>query len=414
MEDDKDEEGEATQKLRKELKDFMVLTKFDDKPLASLLPPPSEYYEEDIGLPQGAKILGGRKGDITLVSPATWVLVLEKNGAMHGCLFSCVGALLTFSFSVIIALLTIWLINVGTQLVNILAGAVVANPKTVAKACLEWQGKLSQFFILEGYKGKGKAKALLGDSEQTGTKRSFKSTELVDSDSNKEEEQDRVHVIKKIKREHVEELTGARKRKEIIELEDEEVEIVAPKTPMAGPSQQISKLVVLIPSMPKPIPKLIVALASPVAGPSTAPIVPDPASKPATTTPISNPAPVKSTTSAVKGSFIVKDPFIVRQFKLVGTEESSVLIINQVTEVPATQETLQDEESSNEDSNNKDGKGNDDDSDNDDATMDIDSAKHPEETQPTAPTKVTVTTIKAPVSVADKTKEDALFQIILY
>ncbi|KAG6870996.1 hypothetical protein C0995_009123, partial [Termitomyces sp. Mi166 len=82
-EDDKDKEGEATQKLRKELEDFMVPTKFDNKLLVSLLLPPSEYYEGDIGLPQGAKILGGRKGDITLVSPAMRMLVLEKNGAVH-------------------------------------------------------------------------------------------------------------------------------------------------------------------------------------------------------------------------------------------------------------------------------------------------------------------------------------------
>ncbi|KAG6871221.1 hypothetical protein C0995_007100 [Termitomyces sp. Mi166 len=164
MEDDKDEEGEAAQKLRKELEDFVVLTKFDDKLLVSLLLLPSEYYEGDIGLLQGAKILGGRKG---VVSPTTWALVLEKNGA--------------------------------------------------------------------GYKGKGKAKALLDDSEQTGAKQTFKLTELVDSDSNKGEEEERVHVIKKIKHEHVKELTGTRKGKEIIELENE-VEIVAPKTPMAGPS----------------------------------------------------------------------------------------------------------------------------------------------------------------------------------
>ncbi|KAG6886749.1 hypothetical protein C0995_005239 [Termitomyces sp. Mi166 len=70
MEDDEEEE-EATQKLRKELEDFVVPTTFDNKLLASLLPPPSEYYEGDMGLPQGAKISGGRKGDITLVSPAT-------------------------------------------------------------------------------------------------------------------------------------------------------------------------------------------------------------------------------------------------------------------------------------------------------------------------------------------------------
>ncbi|KAG6858070.1 hypothetical protein C0995_002933, partial [Termitomyces sp. Mi166 len=62
-----------------------------------------------------------------------------------------------------------------------------------AKAFLERQGKLSQFFVLEGYKGKGKAKALLEDSEPTGAKRSFKSRELVDSNSDEEEEEDRTH-----------------------------------------------------------------------------------------------------------------------------------------------------------------------------------------------------------------------------
>ncbi|KAG6871757.1 hypothetical protein C0995_000385 [Termitomyces sp. Mi166 len=74
-EDDKDKEGEATQKLRKELEDFM----FDDKLLASLLLPPLEYYEGDIG--------------------------------------------------VIVALPTIWLSNISIQLANVLAGAVVASPK---------------------------------------------------------------------------------------------------------------------------------------------------------------------------------------------------------------------------------------------------------------------------------------------
>ncbi|KAG6858296.1 hypothetical protein C0995_001103, partial [Termitomyces sp. Mi166 len=93
-----------------------------------------------------------------------------------------------------------------------------------AKAFLERQGKPSQFFILEGYKGKGKAKALVEDSETTGAKQSFKSRELVDSDSDEEEEEDRVHAIKKIKREHIEEPTGAKRRKEIMEL-DNEVEI---------------------------------------------------------------------------------------------------------------------------------------------------------------------------------------------
>ncbi|KAG6881806.1 hypothetical protein C0995_000563 [Termitomyces sp. Mi166 len=81
--EDDDNDKEATQKLRKELEDFVVPTTFDDKLLASLLPPPSEYFEGNSGLPQGAKISGGQKGDITLVSPATRVLVLEKNGAVH-------------------------------------------------------------------------------------------------------------------------------------------------------------------------------------------------------------------------------------------------------------------------------------------------------------------------------------------
>ncbi|KAG6887559.1 hypothetical protein C0995_014338 [Termitomyces sp. Mi166 len=117
---------------------------------ASLLPPLTEFYERDVGLLQGAKISGARKGDII----------------------------------VIVALLTTWLINVGTRLASILAGTVVkkcpllealAIAKHVklvqaAKAFLEWQGKLSQFFILESFKRKGKAKALGVDSELMGAK----------------------------------------------------------------------------------------------------------------------------------------------------------------------------------------------------------------------------------------------------
>ncbi|KAG6894380.1 hypothetical protein C0995_014459 [Termitomyces sp. Mi166 len=225
----------------------------------------------------------------------------------------------------------------------------------VAKAFLKQQGKSSQFFVLEGYKGKGKAKALLEDSEQAGAKQSFQSTELVDSDSDEEEEEDRVCVIKKIKCEHVEEPTGVKKRKEIIEL-DEEVEIVAPKTPVVGPLHQTSKPIVLVPSMPKPVPKPIIVLASPVAGPSTVPIVPSSAPKPAAATALSKPMPVKSAGPAIKGGFVFKDPFM-------------------ATEVLATQGTMQSEESSNED-----GQGDDDDSNDGNVTMDIDSAKHPEET----------------------------------
>ncbi|KAG6900200.1 hypothetical protein C0995_004081, partial [Termitomyces sp. Mi166 len=268
-----------------------------------------------------------------------------------------------------------------------------------AKAFLEWQSKLSQFLILEGFKGKGKAKALLGDSEQMGTKQAFKSTELVDSNSDKEEEEERVCVIKKIKHKHVEELIGVSNGKEIIELEDLEDEMVVPKTPVAGPLCQTLKPMVLVPSMPKPISKPTIVLASSVAGSSTAQIVPSSAPKSTATMPISKPAPVKSAGKpAVKGGSVFKDPFIVRQFRLVGTEESSALIINQVTEVAAgkvtsivTQETLQGKDTGDENDNNEDGNDDEDDNDgskdndndsNDDnnAAMDIDSVLNNGET----------------------------------
>ncbi|KAG6886710.1 hypothetical protein C0995_005690, partial [Termitomyces sp. Mi166 len=247
-------------------------------------------------------------------------------------------------------------------------------PTKAAKVFLERQGKLSQFFVLEGFKEKGKAKALGVDSELTGT-----------NNSNEGEEEER--------------------GKEIIELEDLEEETVVPKTPIAGPLCQTLKPVVLVSSMPKPISKPIVALASPVAGPSTAQMVPSSAPKPAATMPASKPVPVKSASKpAIKGGFIFKDPFMVRQFKLAGTKESSALIINQATEVAATQETLRDEDTSGEDENNKDSndnkcsKGDDDDSNNkSDAAMDVDSGRRPEETRPMAPTKTTVTEVVAPV-----------------
>ncbi|KAG6851620.1 hypothetical protein C0995_008610, partial [Termitomyces sp. Mi166 len=63
--------------------------------------------------------------------------------------------------------------------------------------------------------------------------------------------------------------------------------------------------------------------------------------------------------------------------------ESGALIINQATEVLATQGTLRSDES-----------GNNDDSDDEDGTMNIDSAKQPEETWPVAPIKM-MTEVKA-------------------
>ncbi|KAG6852070.1 hypothetical protein C0995_007762, partial [Termitomyces sp. Mi166 len=68
---------------------------------------------------------------------------------------------------------------------------------------------------------------------------------------------------------------------------------------------------------------------------------------------------------------------MVRRFKLASTEESGALIINQATEVLATQETLHSDES-----------GDDDDCDDDDGAMNVDSAKQPEETRPVAPIKM--------------------------
>ncbi|KAG6859914.1 hypothetical protein C0995_002006 [Termitomyces sp. Mi166 len=210
---------------------FVVPTKFDDKLLASLLPPLTEFYKRDVGLLQGAKILGGRKGDITLVSPATQALVLEKNGA---------------------------------------------------PSMLNW-----------------------------------------------------------------------------------------------------------------PISKPIVALASQVAGPSTAQIVPSSAPKPAAMTTSSRPVPVKSVSKpAIKGGFIFKDPFMVRQFKLAGTEECGALIINQATEVTGDEDTSDKDENDQDSNDNEGGKGN-----NDNAAMDIDSSKRPEEMQPTVPTKTMVTVDAAPVPV---------------
>ncbi|KAG6884296.1 hypothetical protein C0995_010565 [Termitomyces sp. Mi166 len=176
---------------------------------------------------------------------------------------------------------------------------------------------------------------------------------------------------------------GAKRRKENMKLDDE-VEIVAAKIPAAGPSHPASKPIVLVTGASKFVPKPIVMLASPVAGPSTVPIASSFASKLVTAAALSKPAPAKSVGPAVKGGSIFKDPFMVRRFKLAGTEESGVLIINQATEVPATQGTLHSDES-----------GDDDDSNDDDGAMNVDSAKQPEETWPVALIKM-VTEVKAP------------------
>ncbi|KAG6898998.1 hypothetical protein C0995_007498, partial [Termitomyces sp. Mi166 len=144
--------------------------------------------------------------------------------------------------------------------------------------------------------------------------------------------------------------------------------------------------------------------------------------KPTATMPVPKPVPVKSAGKlAIKGGSVIKDPFMVRQFKLVGTEKSGVQIINQATEVAAgkvastlTQETLQSEEDTGDENNNDKGSKEDEDEDEDDedgdddnnATIDVDSGSldvkiskmlHPKKTQPKASTKVMVTDDIAPV-----------------
>ncbi|KAG6859968.1 hypothetical protein C0995_001174 [Termitomyces sp. Mi166 len=87
-----------------------------------------------------------------------------------------------------------------------------------AKAFLKHQGKPLQSFVVEVYKRKGKSKALVINLEKMGTKKAFKSKEMVESDSDKGEEE-RVCVIKKIKWKHIEDLTGAHKEKGIAEFQ---------------------------------------------------------------------------------------------------------------------------------------------------------------------------------------------------
>ncbi|KAG6898034.1 hypothetical protein C0995_010009 [Termitomyces sp. Mi166 len=169
---------------------------------------------------------------------------------------------------------------------------------------------------------------------------------------------------------------------------DDKVEIVASKIPAAGPLRPASKPIVLVPSAFKFIAKLIVMLASPLAGPSTVPIASSSTPKPVAATALSKPTPAKSVGPAVNGGSIFKDSFMVRRFKLAGTEESGALIINQATEVPATQGTLHSEKSGDEDA-----EGNNDDSNGGDVAMNVDSAKQPEETRPVALIK-TATEVK--------------------
>ncbi|KAG6870867.1 hypothetical protein C0995_010021, partial [Termitomyces sp. Mi166 len=148
MEDD-DNKEEATQKFRKELEDFIVATTCDHCI--------ADNMADHCWYPTGER--------------PCWHCYCKSKG----CLWNGV--------------------SVRTQKkclpLSVLVVAKHVKLVQAAKAFLEGQGKSSQFFVLEGYKGKRKAKALLGDSEQAGAKQSFKSMDLVDSDSDKEEEEDK-------------------------------------------------------------------------------------------------------------------------------------------------------------------------------------------------------------------------------
>ncbi|KAG6886486.1 hypothetical protein C0995_007417 [Termitomyces sp. Mi166 len=347
MEEDQDEE-EAIQRYKQELADFGVPTTFNDKLLASLLPPPTEYYVGDVGLLHGAKISGGRKGEIMLVSLTMRALVLSKNGTCDCCLADNMADHCWYPTGE----RPCWRcyhkskgcmwkgVGVRTQPKRSLASMLVLAKHIkliqAAKVFLEWQGKPSQFFVLEGYKGKGKAKALLGDFG-AGSKCLFKLRD-VDSDSEAEEEEDWVHKIKRIEREHVEKkLTSARTCKEATDLD--KVEIVEPRAPVAGPLHLASKPIVWVPHAPRPISRLIVMPVSPVTGPS------------------------------------------------------SPLVVNQASKVPDMQGTLRSYKSSEEDA-----PGNEDDSDSDDhASRDDNSTRHSEGAQSVA-LRTVISEVEAPVS----------------
>ncbi|KAG6883575.1 hypothetical protein C0995_012080, partial [Termitomyces sp. Mi166 len=127
-EDDEDKEGEATQKLRKELEDFMILTKC--------------YHCIANNLADQCWYPTGKR--------PCWHCCRKSKG----CLWNGVGIRMQKKCPP----LSVLIIAKHVKLVQ------------VAKVFLKQHGKSSQFFILEGYKGKGKAKALLDESEQTGAK----------------------------------------------------------------------------------------------------------------------------------------------------------------------------------------------------------------------------------------------------
>ncbi|KAG6859979.1 hypothetical protein C0995_001024 [Termitomyces sp. Mi166 len=299
-----DNEDEVIKKMCQEIEDFVVPMTFADEELAVLLLPSSEYFEKDAGLPKGAKISGRRKAELVLAVPVTQVLVLQNNGACNRCIAD-----------------------------------------NLAEHCS----------YLTGFKTKGKSKAIV--TEKTGAKCAFKSKETIESNSNEEDKEERACVIKKIKCEHIKELIGKGKEKEVERMEA----MVVSKAPMAmaGPLCPLpSKLtVVIFAGTSRPVAKVPIT-------PSTVPVT----SVARPTAPIKAPVPISVSASvltastsrqvvvpgaasalatvkpAVKVVPKVTDPFMVRHFKLAGTEESGVLIINQMTESDSGNNTGNDKE----------------------------------------------------------------------
>ncbi|KAG6887235.1 hypothetical protein C0995_016733 [Termitomyces sp. Mi166 len=141
MEQDKEGQDKATRQQCLELENFVVLPTVT---IGDITATSTEYFKIDVSLLSGAKISDGRKADLMLVAPATWALVLQRNGM--------------------------------------------------------------------GFKSKGKSKAIV--MEKTSDMHTFKSKEIVKSDSDENKEK-RGCVIKKVKHEHVEELIRKEKKKEV-------------------------------------------------------------------------------------------------------------------------------------------------------------------------------------------------------
>ncbi|KAG6898782.1 hypothetical protein C0995_008381, partial [Termitomyces sp. Mi166 len=139
---------------------------FTEKELAMLFLPSSEYFKKDTGLLKGAKTSGRRKAELVLAAPNGMGVKMQEE----------------------------------CPPVEVLELAKHVKIVKAAKTFLKCQGKPSGFYLIEGLKTKERSKVIA--AEKTGAKHTFKS-ESVDSDSNEDNKEKRVHLIKKSKLEHV-------------------------------------------------------------------------------------------------------------------------------------------------------------------------------------------------------------------